>query len=787
MKRFFVSVFCVLSLAIFQKNYADVVQLPDNSSRSISCLLDTYSYVKLKHREHRGLGYDTGYSTLELFLTPSWQSRFQPIFDGRGHVFNNGDLAANLGIAGRVTDPNENFAFGLNLFYDFRKLSTLKTSQAAIGLEFLSNYVDLRINGYLPVSGYSSEVVNRSNTFGGFVDNTFLLNSTARFAFPSADAEIGGYIPTPFEYFSMYVYTGPYYLFKQNAKTISEGNAFGWRAGADFSVTRWFDIGGEYTYDRIFNSRFVGYVSLNIPLGRWKSQDKKACKTFAKGMNLKTQKIRRNEIIPMTNKSTQVSMKGVSIVFVDNTGVIGAGLTSSNGEGTFQNPYTNLAVVQNNSQVNDIIYIYPGNGTTQGYDTGLVLKTNQRLQSSSEPLTVNGVFIPPQTSSQPKITNEKGSGLVLATGSIVKGITVTEAKTYGISADNVQNFDVQFCNIIASQNQNGAFLDNITGDFTISRNTFSTAASSSGSAIAIGKVTGNRGLMKIENNTINSGFKNGLYYNDTTGSNAVGLDLNFNNNTVQLASGHGINIEKLPGVSTLEFVGNTITSPNTILIKNPNTLNSDTSIEIRNNTLSGKNSALEIKETYGDAYRIILADNVASFKGDNKKTPFLVQLENTGDSSVIMSRNHMTDDSTNSSEPSVKIAYQIPMNLLNSGANIVEYKNNRVTSTSKNITAFKLDFEGDIETIKTEIHDNISRTNSKGFVINQENIGPDICFDFRRNTAKSMKITVPVGNSFGVISKDGTEDGFKDLNPGIKNFDLSPNLTPSNYVKKCSQ
>ena len=63
------------------------------------------------------VGYDTGYTTLEAFLTPNWIKSYQPFLDARGHILNNGTFASNLGIGLRyLLDPNS-WALGGNFYF----------------------------------------------------------------------------------------------------------------------------------------------------------------------------------------------------------------------------------------------------------------------------------------------------------------------------------------------------------------------------------------------------------------------------------------------------------------------------------------------------------------------------------------------------------------------------------------------------------------------------------------------------------------------------------------------
>lgn len=269
---------------------------------------DLTAVVQFKHREHRGLGYDTGYSTLGAFILPKGESNFLPIADVRAHVFNNGYFASNLGVGGRIVSNNDNFAFGTNLFFDFRKWKDIYTSQVAAGLEFLTKMIDLRLNGYYPIGQRYKEKLYSFNLQG--------LTFQTRYALPSVDLEISGRAVTGSDFFKIFVGLGPYYLFNQTAPRKDVGNALGIRADAEFQISKWFTIGAEYTYDRLFKARFVGFLSLNIHLGKkerspykdsMKENIRDAFRVPKKEMDVRAQPIKRNEIIPMIRKRYTVS------------------------------------------------------------------------------------------------------------------------------------------------------------------------------------------------------------------------------------------------------------------------------------------------------------------------------------------------------------------------------------------------------------------------------------------------------------------------------------------------
>lgn len=373
----------------------------------------TFSRLDLKHREHKGMGYDQGYSTASLFVCPRSGKIGFPFLDARLHVFNNSDLASNIGMGVRFSDIKESYLFGLNVYYDYRNTHELITQQASCGLEILSRRVDIRLNGYYPFSGkYQDDPI----LFSRFRGHHLLVQQKVRYALPCADAELGLTLPDPFDQIGLYVGLGYYYLFKQRGFNQTVGNVPGGRGRLTASPTEYISFGVEYTYDKLFGSRASGFVALNIPLGA--NQSKSSHSKTARGVSpitwvgVQTQDVVRNEIIPVLRKNHQfphLNTRGnpLHFLFVDNTTLTREGV--GKGEGTFEDPYTTLALASAKASSGDVVYVFFGEGTSRGYDEGFKLKADQILTSSGVDLELNGIVIPSLTPGNlPLITNHEG-------------------------------------------------------------------------------------------------------------------------------------------------------------------------------------------------------------------------------------------------------------------------------------------------------------------------------------------------------------------------------------------
>jgi len=347
------------------------------------------SKLELRHREAKGVGYDKGYTTVDYLFLHQWRKP-EFLFNLRGHVFNDGQFAGNVGMGYRHGIKDDAYMLGVNAFYDCRESKHLFTSQAGAGLEFLSKRIDVRMNGYLPLADKTYE----KRHFERFVGNHIVIEQKVIGALPSAEMELGAALTRAF-----YLAAGPYYLFKQDVKGVHLGNSWGAKLRIAVDIDRYFTLGGVVTHDRIFETTIQGYLSLNIPLGgRWKKREPKR--------NLRKVPIFRNEIIPIEKKKRHVALYFgeeeddlVDILFVNNMAVAG-------GDGSIEAPFSALKDAEAASEAGDVIYVFPGDGTPRNMEEGIILKDDQVIASAGAPLDLEEISIPPMTPGEiPVITN----------------------------------------------------------------------------------------------------------------------------------------------------------------------------------------------------------------------------------------------------------------------------------------------------------------------------------------------------------------------------------------------
>ncbi|MCB1117834.1 MAG: inverse autotransporter beta domain-containing protein [Chlamydiia bacterium] len=404
-------------------------------------------------RQGKGIGYDEGYSSLDGFLTPNWQKPFQPFLDGRVHMFNNSRFAGNLGMGFRLM-ALENWAFGINGFYDFRSEKSLSPHQMGMGLEALNYNVDFRFNLYIPVAETERRGPAR---LVGLENNVAIVSRRLSAAYGGMNAEVGFPIRGFFEPINLYLGLDPYYLFRKEVAGFNFGNSFGGLARLNMRILDCVDIGGSFSYDRLFHGRINGYINLSIPFSpstliykgkRWNERyHNPGCSGQASRQRLLTQPVIRREIIPMKQTKLTalgqdpVTHKSLSLVFVDNS-------MTWPGAGTFEAPFHSLALAEQHSKPGQTIYILPGDGTSRHLDSGIALKPGQRLHGPGTDLLIDDTFYPATLKKVPTLTNPHGAVVTFSDNNQVRGINIEQNQGSGIDARQASHFVISNVNLI---------------------------------------------------------------------------------------------------------------------------------------------------------------------------------------------------------------------------------------------------------------------------------------------------------------------------------------------------
>jgi hypothetical protein len=394
--------------------------------------------ITLRHIEGKGVGYKRGYTTLEGFF-PYVGESWVPFLDVRGHIFNNhhhhhhNHWAANGGLGLRYLG---NRVWGINGYYDYRQTHHHHYHQGGAGLESLGQVWDFRINGYWPFGDTSHHT--QTNQFAGFSGNSLYLRNRTEFAMRGANAEIGAHVNV-IDCAPLYFAAGPYYWNGHSRHTWGgEG-----RIRMDYMEYLRLELSGSY--DRIFRGIVQGQLSINIPLGSRRQIVDSCCDRAIALARRAVQPVDRSEIIVLDHKrSRSIAINPETnspwvFWFVDNT--------SMGDDGTFEQPFPTLLQAQNASDPNEVIYVFPGDGTPTGMDTGIVLQNDQKLFGAgidqSLATTRGTVTIPAQAATLPKIGGIATPAVTAADNNEISGLNIfTFANNPGISATNITNIFV---------------------------------------------------------------------------------------------------------------------------------------------------------------------------------------------------------------------------------------------------------------------------------------------------------------------------------------------------------
>ncbi|MBX7066083.1 MAG: inverse autotransporter beta domain-containing protein [Parachlamydiales bacterium] len=677
--------------------------------------------ANLRHIERGGIGYRDGYTTLEVFFAsdPS-QWEVTPFFDARGHIFDNGKWAANAGIglralwAGRV--------YGINTYYDYRNTDHFNANQIGAGLETLGELFDFRINGYLPVGAKMSRPFDP--VFATFSGNYMLVSQKFQSAMKGVNAEFGYHFGKS-DSFDFYAAAGPYYFLGKIDPATWGGKA---RISGTFKDILTLEISDSY--DRTFHNKFQGQISLSFSFGP-KSKVKeqgRTCKNANILNNRMLQPVDRQEIIVIDKKrKNAVAIDPATglpyfFVFVDNT-------SSSNG--TYESPYHSLAQAQDNSSPNDIIYVFPGNGTTTGMDSGIILKENQKFWGSgvSHLLQISDgtINIPPQTTSSPTITNTnidtEGNAVTLAANNSVSGFRIVSAIHDAIYGTDQQNLEISSCTFENNQTfaiessfngnasisiTNNQFLNNVNGIFLdlkgtsivdCSNNTFEGQTSVSNFPLEI----------SADRNILSAYIENNIFQNNVTGSfklavnNASDIDIKFVNNTITnngtgSQSSLGSSITILPNGTTdhfsIFFKGNRFSengSNSFYMHPNPGSVITNLEVAAISNTMSNNGGSGLVLATPSDTLMLLATDNTIAECNDNGIAVISPTLTSSGN--IIIKNNTIAGIKNSSNGIAVNQDFSsLDLTILNNeingcdGTGIISYANTGIDLLTMNIS-----------------------------------------------------------------------------------------------------
>ena len=427
----------------------------------------------------RGLGYNGSYMTLGGFI-PMAEDDLGGFWaaDLRGHLSEYGGFFSNVGAVRKQFLGGTLLGIGVYWDYDgdqnqYPTAGVPGTTeygqfghsynQVGVSAEWLTNYGNLRSNGYIPV-GTTAYTVGAPGY--GFVGNSLLCQYGLDTALTGADLEVGAYIPGLSDWAGM-ISVGGYAL----------GNArYDWQNGTQSGkdVVPWF--GGVYTrLDMTFlNNWDFSLQANNDSYFDWTGF---ARLTYRMGGSRRRnvpdqmeQPMMRNEHIVRAHQTPIVAINPANgqawnVIHV-------SGTAAANGDGSLTAPVRTLAAAQALATSDyDIVYVHTANSPTSPYDAAWQFQAdNQILVGEGSTLALNTTscgykqFFTSTTGTGYPVLTSAGTAITLRDGAIVDHLRIENAPV-AIAGDNTltAGANVNDVQIVTGSGQTAIQLTNVPG------------------------------------------------------------------------------------------------------------------------------------------------------------------------------------------------------------------------------------------------------------------------------------------------------------------------------------
>lgn len=255
------------------------------------CLFSKVYSFDLFEGSRLELGYNTGkwisldedYSEASLFTPYARTYDWIAFSDIHAYRFNDGKWGASLGLGTRYRMDDDRL-FGINAYYDYRRAFATKSfHQAGLGLEWLTPYYDVRVNGYLPI--YHRIQHSHCEVFDSIEGDFFAKRCHLEYAYSGIELEVGAPFLNDCD-FSLYGASGPYYYACPHVDHFWGGYArleLGWKSIVSCEI--------RASYDKVYSTKVQGIFKISIPLD-WSS----LC-SLCECESLFTQPVKRNGVI----------------------------------------------------------------------------------------------------------------------------------------------------------------------------------------------------------------------------------------------------------------------------------------------------------------------------------------------------------------------------------------------------------------------------------------------------------------------------------------------------------
>lgn len=356
--------------------------------------------------------------------------------------------------------------------------------QITLGAEWLGDDMDVRLNGYIPLSDKREiEIPNANPQAPAFTGTGIVVDTNGRILEEPQggfDIELGWELGSHIDFIkdhtdSVRVYGGAYYFDGENTENVA-----GWRTRLAADITQDVQIGARFQRDDERGSQGFLEATIRFPFGQKKSYRREGLRARLDESPERDIDIVTGDVVTDTGDRVQVlnNTTGAAqeVLHVNNTAAGG-------GDGSAETPFNTLSDAQAAASAQTIIYVHTGDGGTTGQDQGVTLnKTGQQLigagadfiYDSGRFSTENGAsptsILIAAAGTAPKITNVNASSdgvRVTANDITVTGITVDGATRDGIVVEadgaGASATGVNISNVTAQNNRMGIFVHGTNG------------------------------------------------------------------------------------------------------------------------------------------------------------------------------------------------------------------------------------------------------------------------------------------------------------------------------------
>ncbi|MCX7429770.1 MAG: right-handed parallel beta-helix repeat-containing protein [Planctomycetia bacterium] len=421
----------------------------------------------------------------------------------------------------------------------------MSSAAASPTAEWLTDYGNLRSNGYIPVGTTAQQM-------GPFIGNSLLCQNGINAGLAGADLEVGAYIPGLADWAGM-VSVGGYAFGNARYNNVNGTDLVPYFGGVytrmDLTLVRNWDFSLQANNDSFFD--WTGFARLTYRMGGSRRRNVP---------DQMEQPMMRNEHVVRAHQAPVQAINAMTglpyeVFHVDNTTT-----TLPAGTGTWENPFTTLQQAQTAATADyDMVFVHIGQSATCPYETPVAgyqfQANNQYLIGEGTSLklcTANcgliDVWSNTASSLYPVITNTQPGEAAIV-------LTNAAGTTSGATVDHVR---ITGSPIGISDGVGLPASSPTTGPGTSTVNDVQIYGNGPGQrGVLIQDLAGNSGTLNFSKMNLQNLTNDGIVVSTGAGGNP---NVNISNSTINNTAGSGVFVANLNDTGRVQIVGSTITN-----------------------------------------------------------------------------------------------------------------------------------------------------------------------------------------------------------------------------------